>query len=435
MVLVINKEKKPLMPTHNAKARRLLKQKKAKVVTIKPFTIQLLYETTGYTQPVVLSIDSGYLNVGYSAITEKKELIGGEVKLLNGMSERIYERAMYRRNRRQRLRYRKARFDNRGIPKGWLAPSVRHKLDSHIRFIGKLAKLLPVSKVIVEVAAFDIQKIKNPDIEGAAYQQGEQHGFENIREYVFHRDGHKCQNPKCKSKDVPLCVHHLRYRVNGATDRPDDLITLCVHCHTPENHKGFLKDWKPKLNNFKDATFMTAVRWMLVNKLKDSFRNVEHTYGHITKAHRIQQGLEKSHHNDAYCIAGGNLQQRAKPISLEQNRRNNRSLETFYDAKYIDTRTGKKVSGGELNCGRTKRNKKLRGENLRVYRGKKMSVGRRSIRKQRYFYQPKDLVKYDGKIYTVAGTQNKGAYVALKETKKVAKAALLTPYKFRKGFA
>jgi len=113
VVFVISKEGKPLMPTKNhAKVRILLKHKKAKVIRRKPFTIQLLYETTTYTQPITLGIDSGYSYIGFSAITEKEELICGEVKLLQGISERLKERAMYRRQRRSRLRYRKPRFDN-----------------------------------------------------------------------------------------------------------------------------------------------------------------------------------------------------------------------------------------------------------------------------------------------------------------------------------
>ncbi len=119
---------------------------------------------------------------------------------------------------------------------------------------------------------------------------------------------------------------------------------------------------------------------------------------------------------------------------FEQIRRNNRSLEKFYDSKIIDTRTGNKVSGSELSNGRRTRNKNLNSENLRKYRGVKISKGRRSIRKQRYFYQPNDLVKYDGKLYTVRGTQNKGAYVALKEIKKVIRVENLLPYRFRQGF-
>ncbi len=436
MVYVLSIDGKPLMPTTNVKARLLLKQKKAKVKTVKPFTIQLLYKTTNYTQPITLGIDSGYLNIGFSAITDKKELICGEVKLLQGMSERLQERAKYRKIRRSRLRYRKPRFDNRKVENGWLASSIKHKLDSHIRFIDKLKVILPITKVILEVANFDIQKIKNPSITGEEYQQGEQLGFWNLREYILHRDNHKCQNPNCKNKDKNpiLEIHHIIFQSKGGTNAPSNLITLCNKCHTTSNHKKgkFLDVWqveKPKIRGFKDATFMSIVRWKLVE-----FIDCSHTYGYITKSNRIKYGIEKSHFNDAFVIANGNTQERIEPIIFEQVRRNNRRLEKFYDAKIIDIRTGEKVSGAELNCGRRIRNKNKDSENLRIYRGEKISKGQRRIRTQRYFYQPNDLVKYDGKIYTVKGTQNAGKYVALKEIKKVPKVELLQPYKFRRGF-
>lgn len=436
MVYVLDINGEPLMPTTNAKARILLKERKAIVKEIKPFTIQLTYKTTTYTQPITLGIDSGYLNIGFSAVTNNKELISGEIKLLQGMSQRIQERAMYRNNRRSRLRYREPRFNNRAIPKGWLAPSIEHKLDSHVGLIDKLKRLLPITKVTVEVASFDIQKIKNPGIQGNEYQQGEQMGFWNIREYILHRDNHKCQNPNCKNKDKNpiLEIHHIIFESNGGTDIPSNLITLCNKCHTPANHQkgNFLHEWqtsKPKIRGFKDATFMSIVRWRLVNLLECS-----HTYGYITKSKRVELELEKSHYNDAFVIAGGDNQIRIKPITFRQVRRNNRSLEKFYDAKYIDIRIGEKVSGGELNKGRRSRNKNHNTENLRRYRGEKTSKGRRSIRKQRYFYQPNDLVKYENKIYTVRGSQNSGKYVALREIKKVLRIELLEPYRFRSGF-
>ena len=438
MVYVQDKDGNPLMPTdRHGKVNHLLRQGKAIVVANKPFTIRLTYESTNYTQPVTLGIDSGYKTVGFSAVTESKELVSGELELLEGMSKRLYDRAIYRRIRRSRLRHRKPRFNNRVKPKGWLAPSIQHKLDSHIRLIEKLAKTLPITDIVVEVAAFDIQRIKNPDIQGVEYQQGEQFGSWNVREYVLHRDNHKCQNPKCPNKDPKpiLTSHHLRYRCDGGTDRPEDELTLCTICHAPENHKGFLKGWKPKTNGFKDATFMTMVRWKLVNILKELYKSVEHSYGYITKHRRIEQGIKKTHSNDAFVIAGGKTQTRAKPISFKQTKRNNRSLELWYDAKYVDIRTGKVVAANMLNNGRHTRNKNKNGEDLRKYRGEKTGKGRRSIRKQRYPYQPNDLVIYDGKIHTVKGAQNEGKYVALRETKKVPRVDLLTPYRYCKGIA
>lgn len=141
MVYVISKSGKSLMPTNrHGKVRILLKEKKARVVQNKPFTIQLLYDSKEYTQLVNLGLDSGYNHIGYSVITEDRELMAGEVELLQGQSERLKERAMYRKQRRNRLRYRKPRFDNRKRADGWLPPSIKHKYDSHIRFIEKLKK-------------------------------------------------------------------------------------------------------------------------------------------------------------------------------------------------------------------------------------------------------------------------------------------------------
>ena len=445
MVYVKSKDGKALMPTSNAKARKLLKQKKAKVVSLRPFVIKLTYKTkTEYTQKLHLGIDSGYSNIGFSVIDAKQEYIAGEVKLLEGMKKRLLEKSSYRKIRRSRLRYRKPRFNNRvkSKKKGWLAPSIRHKLDTHIKFIDYLKSILPIGKITIEVANFDIQKMKNPSISGKEYQEGDMLGFWNVREYVLHRDGHKCQNPDCKCKDKKeqiLKVHHIVYRSKGGTDRPENLITLCSKCHTPANHKKgkFLYDWcmnGKEVRGFKDATFMSIVRWYLVDELKSKYDNVFITYGYITKNHRIKNGIEKNHLNDAFAIAKGTSQVRtSNKFEVIQSRLKNRSLEMFYDSKIIDTRTGEKVSGADLNCGRSTRNKNLNTENLRKYRGAKISKGQRRIRKQKYFYQPNDLVKYNGKVYTVKGTQNEGKYIALKEIKKVPKVELLTPYIFKKG--
>ena len=447
MVYVKSKDGKALMPTSNAKARKLLKQKKAKVVSLRPFVIKLTYKTkTEYTQKLHLGVDSGYSNIGFSVIDTKQEYIAGEVKLLEGMKDRLNAKRSYRRVRRSRLRYRKPRWNNRvkSKKKGWLAPSIRHKLDTHIKFIDYLKSILPIGKITIEVANFDIQKIKNPSISEKEYQEGDMFGFWNVREYVLHRDGHKCQNPDCKYKDKDkkeqtLKVHHIIYRSKGGTDRPENLITLCSKCHTPANHKKgkFLYDWcmnGKKVRGFKDATFMSMIRWRLVNELKSKYDNVFITYGYITKNHRIKNGIEKSHLNDAFAIAKGTSQVRtSNKFEVIQSRLKNRSLEMFYDSKIIDTRTGKKVSGADLNCGRSTRNKNLNTENLRKYRGAKISKGQRRIRKKKYFYQPNDLIKYNGKVYTVKGTQNKGRSIALKEIKKFPKMELLTPYVFKKG--
>ena len=182
------------------------------------------------------------------------------------------------------------------------------------------------------------------------------------------------------------------------------------------------------VKSFRPETFMSIVRWRLVNQL-----GCRYTYGYITKSRRIALKLEKSHANDAFCIAGGTEQTRCAQIRIEQVRRNNRCLRKFYDAQYVDRRTGKYVSGQDLNCGRRTRNKNKNGENLRVYRGPKISNGRYQLRTKRYPYQPGDVILYDCKRYVVQGTQNHGAYVRLRELSKPVRADRLKPLRYGKG--
>jgi N6-L-threonylcarbamoyladenine synthase len=306
MVYIISKNGQPLMPTENhAKVRNLLKTKKAKVIKRCPFTIQLAYDSTNYTQPISLGIDAGSKHIGVSATTKDKVLYEADVELRNDIVKLLATRRENRRARRNhKTRYRKARFDNRRRGDGWIAPSIREKIDTHLTTIANVHKILPITKITVETAQFDIQKIKNLDIKGTEYQQGEQLGFWNVREYVLSRDGHKCQCCKGKSKDKILNVHHIESRKIGG-DAPNNLITLCETCHTGY-HKGIVK--LPKTihrgMSFKDATFMGIMRWALYEKLKTIYSDVKLTYGYITKNIRIKNGLPKDHYIDARCISG-----------------------------------------------------------------------------------------------------------------------------------
>ena len=201
------------------------------------------------------------------------------------------------------MRYRKPRFNNRVKYKKdkWIAPSIRQKIDSHIRIIGFVYSILPVSKLIIEVAQFDTQKIKNPEISGKEYQEGEQLGFWNIREYILARDGHKCQYCKGKSKDPILNIHHIESRKTGG-DSPSNLITLCETCHK-EFHKGNIKLKVSRGKSLRDAAVMGIMKWKLYEELRSRYDNVSMTFGYITKYNRIKYGIEKSHISDAFVIS------------------------------------------------------------------------------------------------------------------------------------
>jgi len=328
LVYVLNKHGKPLMPCKPSKARKLLKEEKAKVVKKEPFTIQLLYGSSGYKQPITLGVDAGSKTVGLSATTENKELFAAEVELRDDIPKLISQKRQYRRDRRfRKTRYREPRFLNRvhSKNKGWLAPSVEHKIKSHIKLIDLVRHLLPITKIVVEVASFDIQKIKNPNIEGKQYQQGEQLAFWNTREYVLWRDNYTCQHCKGKSKDKRLNVHHIESRQIGG-NAPSNLITLCETCHK-DYHDGKIKLNFKRGQKFKDATFMGIMRWTLYNRLKTLYPNVHLTYGYITKNTRIQNSLTKTHRIDALCISG---HPQAKQLEyyyhIKEVRRHNRQI-------------------------------------------------------------------------------------------------------------
>lgn len=337
-VYILDINGNPLMPTQRfGKVRRLLKSNKAKVINKSPFTIQLLYETTNNIQPINLGVDAGSKFIGISATTEKNVLFEAEVELRNDIVELLATRRQARRARRNRkTRYRPARWNNRANAKqeGRLMPSVKHKIQTHITVIKKLYEILPISNLFVEVTSFDIQKIKNPDIEGKEYQEGEQLDCWNVREYVLFRDDHKCQYCKGKSKDPILNVHHIESRKTGG-NAPNNLITLCKTCHD-NYHDGKIKlpSHIKRGMKFNDTTFMNIMRWNLYEQLKELFPNVQLTYGYITKNTRISNKLPKEHYIDARCISKNPT---AVPLNFiykyKKIRQHNRQLHKFVPNK------------------------------------------------------------------------------------------------------
>jgi len=167
LVYVLNKHNEPLMPCSPQKARTLLKEGKAKVVKKTPFTIKLLFGSSGYRQKIVAGMDTGSKVVGVACISNSKVLYKAETYLRQDVSNKIQKRKTYRRTRRARKnRYREARWNNRAnsFRKDRLGPSLLSKLNGHLREKKFIESILPISKWILELASFDIAKISNPNI-------------------------------------------------------------------------------------------------------------------------------------------------------------------------------------------------------------------------------------------------------------------------------
>ena len=92
LVFVINKHGEVLMPCSNRKARVLLKEKKAKVVNYKPFTIQLLYGSSGYTQKTNLGIDAGSKHIGIAITSGNNVLSKGQIDLRQDIKQLLETR-------------------------------------------------------------------------------------------------------------------------------------------------------------------------------------------------------------------------------------------------------------------------------------------------------------------------------------------------------
>lgn len=425
---VIAEDGTQLMPTFNVKkVRQMLKSGSAVICKHKPFTIQLTYKSSKCTQPIEFKEDAGYQNIGISACSEKHEYISETRVLLNDEVEKHKDCYKNRSKRRSHLRYRKPRFDNRKSTKkpGWLAPSIKNKMQQHLHILATYASVMPITHVVIEIAQFDTQVLKaeeegTPLPLGTDYQHGERYGYDTLREAVFARDKYKCLccGKSAINDKIILRTHHIGYWKNDRTNRLNNLASVCTKCHTSKNHKpsGKLYGLMPVAKKMSSAAFMNSVKYKIVEQIKKNYPNlpVSVTFGVITKRTRNDRNIVKTHANDAYCMGKYHPKHRTIMITYQKRRRNNRILEKFYDARFIDIRDGVKKSGLQLSCGKTNRSEQRNSpKNERIYRGPKVSCGRRTIRHRRYSLRPGDIVSYNNQISVVIGLQHYGEYVKL----------------------
>lgn len=320
MTYVIATDGTPLMPCHNAKARILLKDGKAKVIRREPFTIKLLYETTSYTQPLTLGVDTGSGTLGTAVAKDNSDIVYmSEVVVRNDITDKMTRRSKYRKNRRSRkTRYRKARWLNRAnsMRTDRFSPTMQSKLNSHMKEIEYIKSVLPVTTLVFETGKFDTHLMKNPSLANPnirrwGYQKGADYGFENTKAKVLWRDSYTCQHCKGKHKDSKLEVHHIIFRSQGGSDEESNLITLCHTCHKDLHSRKISPKLKGKAKgNLKYATQMNSIRKQLLRMYPKAIE----TFGYVTKANRLNLNVGKEHYYDACVIAT-----QGKPFTVKTN--------------------------------------------------------------------------------------------------------------------
>lgn len=375
VVYVLDMNGQPLMPTVRfGKVRRLLRDKKAKVVKCCPFTIRLLYEPeTKVVQDIILGVDTGSKYVGVACVGNDKVLYQSQVELRDDIKKKMDSRRTCRRSRRNRkTRYRKPRFLNRrnSIKKDRYCPTIVSKCHGHEREIEFCKKILPIKCTILETGKFDTQLMEKPWLQEHkwAYQRGVNYGYANAREHALVRDNYTCQC--CGKNNCRVETHHIIFRSKNGSNDLENYITLCEDCHKAVHLGEIELKLKGKhKSNLRYATQMSVIRGMLLKKYPDAIE----TFGYVTKANRENLGLQKEHYVDACVIASGGL-------DFEQS-------DVLYMKKCVSKQDRHLCKG-------------IRGE-------KKLPTGKI------FGFKKFDRVKYMGVICFVKGRRVSGAFVLM----------------------
>jgi 5-methylcytosine-specific restriction endonuclease McrA len=314
------------MPCSEKRARKLLASGRARVHRLFPFAVRLvdrMIEVAAF-QPLRLSLDPGSKATGL-AISRIEEVTNADgvvepvmhIRFLmelvhrgHAIKESLHARAAMRRRRRGNLRYRAPRFNNRTRPAGWLAPSLKHRVDTTMAWVKRLRRLAPMTHLAQELVRFDMQKMQNPEISGIQYQQGTLAGYE-LREYLLEKFNRCCAY--CDAKDVPLQIEHIHAKANGGTNRVSNLTLACAPCNTKKaarDIRAFLAQDPARLARIvkqaqaplRDAAAVNTTRWALLCALKQTSLPVETGTGGQTKWNRSRLGILKTHALDAACV-------------------------------------------------------------------------------------------------------------------------------------
>ena len=330
MVFVLDRKGRPLMPTHPARARQLLRAGRAVVHRLYPFTIRLKDRVGGEVQPVRLKLDPGSKVTGIAVVREG----AGQAVVLHladlghktDIQRRLDQRRAYRRGRRSRkLRYRAPRFSNRRRGEGWLPPSLRARVENILFWVRRYRRLLPVAAISLELARFDTQAMQNPEIRGREYQHGELAVYE-VKEYLLAKFNPTCAYCGGKSGDPVLEIDHIVPPKRGGSHRVSNLALACRTCNQEKGGRTAAEFGFPEVQErakapLRDAAAINSTRWALWRALAATGLPLEVGTGGRTKYNRTRLGLPKSHALDALCVGTSTPEQvqlnGARPLTIQ----------------------------------------------------------------------------------------------------------------------
>ena len=254
-VFVLDRQKHPLMPCSEKRARLLLTKQRAVVHRVAPFTIRLkdriVLQST--IQPVVLKLDPGSRTTGMALVRVEPTDAGKfhhalHLAHLHHRGEAVHEamgtRTRYRRRRNANLRYRAPRFLNRRRPRGWLPPSLRSRVGNVLTWTRRYQRWVPLTRIEVERVKFDLTLMQNPEVSGVQYQRGELVGWE-VRAYLLEKFGRRCVY--CGATNQPFGIDHVLPRSRGGSDRVSNLVLSCHDCNSRKGNKTATEFGHPEI--------------------------------------------------------------------------------------------------------------------------------------------------------------------------------------------
>ena len=287
------------MPCKPAKARHLLDAGKAKVESLFPFKIRLMWDCEENIRSVTVGIDKGSHGTGFCCIGNGRILLSGVIRHRTDIKKKMEARRANRRARRNRKWHRPPRFANRGSSKrsGRLPPSVRANAEEVIRVVRKIP--LPISGIVIEDVQVDISRLNDSELTGRAYRESNRL-CENLRMAALMRDKYRCR--KCGRKNCRLEAHHIIPRKDGGKDSIRNLTTLCEKCHG-KVHDGRI-GITGGVSGFEDRIAQRTMQgkahmYAELGKIAP----VGKVFGYQTSAYRKSLGLPKEHDTDAMCVA------------------------------------------------------------------------------------------------------------------------------------
>lgn len=346
VVYVLDREGNPLMPTKRfGHVRRLLKSGQAKAVSTKPFVVQLLYESTNFTQPLYGGTDPGRTNIGESVVNRKGEVIyEAHVTTRNKdmpklMAKRKIHRQASRRGERLRRKRRakahgtltefpdgrklprykdgvlglkdiintESKFANRKRPSGWLTPTARQCVQTHVSMVKQVCKILPVTDWSLEYNKFAFMILEDGTVRGFDFQNGRMKGFSSVNDYVYHLQEGLCV--LCGSSIEHY--HHIVPRHKGGSNTPENIVGLCRDCHTAVHKNKVLLNAIGRKKKYAGTSIINIAIPFIYDELMSMFGedNFHVCSGRDTSDFRRIHNIEKEHSADAACIAsiGGGI--------------------------------------------------------------------------------------------------------------------------------